>query len=68
MNKAIIIAEQAQKERTKAGEQLKLDNTIQWEIEQRKADQHYGEAVGINQVLVVLNFTHDKMKVLSSLI
>lgn len=38
------------------------------EIEQRKADQHYGEAVGINQALSTLGFKHDRMKELSELL
>ncbi len=36
--------------------------------EQRKADQHYGEAVGIEQALATLSFTHDRMKELSKLL
>lgn len=38
------------------------------EIEQRKADQHYGEAVGISQALSALGFKHDRMKELSELL
>lgn len=37
-------------------------------LEQRKADQHYGEIVGIGQVLASLGFKHEKMKQLYKLI
>jgi Holliday junction resolvasome RuvABC DNA-binding subunit len=38
------------------------------EIGTRKADQHYGEAIGINQVLVSIGFKHDRMKELEDLL
>lgn len=41
---------------------------IDAETEQRKADQHYGEAVGIEQALATLGFAHDRMKELSKLL
>ena len=55
-------------EEYKAYNQLINNDTIKAEIEQRKADQHYGEAVGINQVLATLGFKHDRMKKLSELL
>lgn len=47
---------------------LQKGDTIQAEVEQRKADQHYGYAEGINQVLAIIGFKHDKMKELSKLL
>jgi Holliday junction resolvasome RuvABC DNA-binding subunit len=38
------------------------------EIGIRKADQHYGEAIGMHQVLVSLGFKHDRMKELEDLL
>ena len=43
-------------------------DAIKAEVEQRKADQHYGYAEGINQVLATLGFKHDRMKELSELL
>lgn len=48
--------------------QLINENEVEADIERRKADQHYGEAVGINQVLATLGFKHDRMKELSKLL
>lgn len=47
---------------------LKDGNELEWETEQRKGDQYYGEAVGIHQVLAALGFKHDRMKELSDLL
>lgn len=68
MNMAIIKAKQAQEEYINAEKHLENGNSLEWEIEQRKADMHYGEADGIKQVLVALNFAHDGMKILSYLL
>lgn len=70
MEKAISKAKQADEEYKTAEKYTLLTNysKTQHEIEQRKADQHYGEAVGINQVLVTLGFTNDKMQKLSKLL
>lgn len=67
MEKAISKAKQADEE-YKAYNQLLNDDTIHAKTEQRKADQHYGEAIGIKQALAILGFTHDKMKELSDLL
>lgn len=48
--------------------QLLNEDTIKAETEQRKADQHYGEAIGIQQALATLGFKHEKMKELSKLL
>ena len=67
MEEAIRKARQSDEE-YKAYNQLLREGTISAEIEQRKADQHYGEAVGINQVLATLGIKHDRMKELSNLL
>ncbi len=68
MEKAIIKIKQADNEYTESEKHLADANELKWETEQRKADQHYGEAIGINQVLVTLGFKHDRMKELSKLL
>ena len=55
-------------EEYKTYNQLLNEDTIKAETEQRKADQHYGEAVGINQVLATLGFKHERMKELIELL
>lgn len=67
MEEAIRKVKQADEE-YKTYNQLLNEDTIKAETEQRKADQHYGEAVGINQVLATLGFKHGKMKELSELL
>lgn len=67
MEEAIRKAIQSDEE-YKTYNQLLNENIIKAETELRKADQHYGEAIGINQVLVTLDFKHDKMKELSHLL
>lgn len=67
MEEAIMKIRQADEE-YKAYNRLLNEDTIKAETEQRKADQHYGEAVGINQVLATLGFKHGKMKELSELL
>lgn len=67
MEEAIWKAKQSDEE-YKAYNQLLNEDTIKAEIEQRKADQHYGEAIGINQALATLGFKHDRMKELSELL
>ena len=67
MEEAIIKAKQSEEEFKKCG-QLINENEIKADLERRKADQHYGEAVGINQALVTIGFKHDRMKELSELI
>lgn len=56
------------KEYDEAEKYLKAENTIKWEVAQRKADQRMGYAEGINQILAVLNFKHKDMRTLSKLI
>jgi len=65
---AICLGKRVQDEFRKTDEYLKSQNLLKWEIEQRKADQHYGEVIGMNQVLVTLGFKHEEMKELSSLL
>lgn len=67
MEEAIRKAKQSEEE-YKIYNQLLNEDTIKAEIEQRKADQHYGEAVGINQALAMLGFKHDRMKELANLL
>lgn len=67
MEEAIRKARESNEE-YKAYNQLLNEDAIKAEIEQRKADQHYGEAVGIEQTLVTLGFKHDGMKELSKLL
>ena len=67
MEEAIRKAKQSDDE-YKAYNQLLNEDTIKAETEQRKADQHYGEAVGIEQALATLGFKHDKMKELSNML
>lgn len=70
MEEAIRKAKQADEEYKEAENYTLLPNynDIQHEIEQRKADQHYGEATGINQALATLGFKHDRMKELAKLL
>ncbi|MDU7030124.1 hypothetical protein [Robinsoniella peoriensis] len=49
-------------------ELLKQNEEVKAALEQRKADQHYGEIVGISQFLTSLGFHHEKMKQLYNLI
>lgn len=67
MEKAIRKAKQSDEE-YKAYNQLLNKDIVKAETEQRKADQHYGEAIGIEQALATLGFTHDRMKELSKLL
>ena len=67
MEKAIRKAKQSDEE-YKAYNQLLNKDIVKAETEQRKAEQHYGEAIGIEQALATLGFTHDRMKELSKLL
>lgn len=60
---AIQKTRQANEEYSEA--EMMCNNQVTREISLRKADQHYGEAMGINQVLVALRFKHEDMKRLS---
>jgi len=44
------------------------EDTMDYETTQRKADQKYGYALGINQALVSLGFKHERMKELQKLL
>lgn len=68
MYEAIRKAEWAKEEYEKSEKYSKDGNTVQWEVEQRKADQNIGYAQGVNQVLASLKFKHADMKMLSELI
>ena len=67
MEEAILKAKQADEE-YKAYNQLIKNDMIKANIELRKADQHMGYAEGVNQVLAVIGFKHDRMKELSELL
>lgn len=67
MEDAIRKAKQSDEE-YKTYNQLLNKDIVKAETEQRKADQHYGEAIGINQALAILSFKHDRMKELSRLL
>lgn len=67
MEEAIRKARQSNEE-YKAYNQLLNERKIEAETEQRKSDQHYGEAVGIEQALATLGFKHDRMKELLELL
>ena len=68
MEEAIRKAKQSNEEYKEAGRHYANMGSVIQETEQRKADQHYGEAVGIEQALATLGFAHDRMKELSELI
>ena len=68
MYEAINLLELSQKEYKESDKFLKENNIEQQEIMLRKADQHYGEGVGMNQVLATIGFFHDDMEKLSELI
>ena len=68
MNKAIDLVMWSKSAWKKSEEFFNNGNKIDWEVEQRKSDQYYGEAIGINQVLGMLNFKHEKMKILADLL
>ena len=68
MYEAITKARQAQEEYETAYAYLKVKNRTACMCENGKANQHYGEAVGINQVLSVLGFKHEEMKTLADLL
>ncbi len=68
MYEAMLKANVAQEEYNESEKHLKDGNELEWEVAQRKADRHYGEAVGIKQALATLGFKHERMKELSKLI
>lgn len=68
MEEAITKGRCAQIEYTESNKFLNEGNELEWKVNQRKADQHYGEAIGINQVLATLGFKHEKMKELFELL
>lgn len=68
MEDAIRKAEDSKREYSRHELLLQKGDIIHAEVEQRKADQHYGYAEGINQVLATLGFKHDRMKELSELL
>ena len=68
MYEAIKEAESAEMEYAEAEKHLADANELEWETEQRKADQHIGYSQGIYQALSVIGFKHEDMKKLASLI
>lgn len=67
MEKAINKAKQSDEE-YKVCIQLFKKGKVGAGTELRKADQHYSEAVGIEQTLIALGFKHDRMKELAELL
>lgn len=67
MEEAIRKSKQSEEEFAKAND-YEANGDESAEVEQRKADQHYGEAVGINQALAILGFKHEKMNELGALL
>lgn len=68
MNDAIVKMKIAQDEYAESADYNEKEDAVKWEVSQRKADQYYGEALGINQVLVTIGFKHNRMKELSELL
>lgn len=68
MEYGIRKGKEAQDEFALYEEYLKQKEEVKAVLEQRKADQHYGEIVGTGQVLASLGFQHEKMKQLHNLI
>ncbi|WP_044296262.1 hypothetical protein [Robinsoniella peoriensis] len=68
MEYGIRIGKESQEEYALYEEYVKQNEEVKAALEQRKADQHYGEIVGIGQVLASLGFQHEKMKQLYKLI
>lgn len=68
MHIAIRKARQSREEYEKEEQHLKNGDLVEGEVAQRRADQHYGEAIGISNVLGELGFKHDKMKELHELL
>ena len=68
MDRAINLAMWSKSSWEKSEELTKEGKIIDAEIKQRQADQYYGEAEGIRDVLMALNFQHDRMKELGDLL
>lgn len=68
IEEAIHKVEDSKREYSRYKFLLQNGDAINAEVEQRKADQHYGYAEGINQVLTVIGFKHDRMTLLGSLL
>lgn len=68
MEYGIRKGKESQEEYALYEEYVKQNEEVKAALEQRKADQHYGEIVGISQVLTSLGFQHEKMKQLHNLI
>lgn len=68
MYDAIMKAKQAKEEYKESDKQSKNGNKVEGIVAQRCADQHYGNAVGIHDTLVVIGFEHDKMTELLKLL
>lgn len=66
MEEAIQKVKQANDEYMES--EMQCNNEIARQVSLRQSDQHYGEAVGINQSLAVLGFKHEKMKKLEELL
>lgn len=68
MSDAIGLIIQSEKEYEQYNLYIEQEDSIKAETEQRKADQHYGEAVGMNQVLATIGFKHEHMIILGCLL
>lgn len=67
MYDAISLAKKSEEEFKNVREMQKQENSL-WETEQRKADQHYGEALGAHQALVRIGFKHERMTELGKIV
>jgi len=68
MNQAINRGKEAEECYNEYEKLLKQNEVAKAEIQQRRADQLYGECIGINQVLSTLKFKHNRMTELSKLL
>lgn len=68
LREGIKNGESAKKEYAEAEKHLANANKLEWEVNQRKADQNLGYAQGIYQALVVVGFEHKDMQKLAELI
>lgn len=68
MNDAFELIIQSEIEYENHNLYIEQGELVKAEIEQRKADQHYGEALGINRILSAIGFKNERMVVLHRLL
>lgn len=68
LNDAFRLVQQSEIEYKQYNLYIKQEVEVKAETEQRKADQHYGEALGIKQVLATIGFKHERMITLGILL